>query len=90
MKNLLILFLIFTLASCKKESNLGVGGAVITSNQPLKITEVENRKNTYLCNGKVDFEHKEGRYVYEFQFTNGKPFLLTIEFTSRHLVYLNF
>ncbi len=90
MKTLTTLLLILTLASCKKECNSNIGGAVITSTQSLKITEVENRENTYLCNGKIDFEHKEGSYMYEFQFSDGKPFLLTIEFTSCHLVYLNF
>lgn len=90
MKKLLILIFAFALASCKKECNSNIGGAVITSTQPLRITEVENRKNTYLCNGKIDFEHKEGVFMYEFQFADGKPFLSTIEFTSCHLVYLNF
>lgn len=90
MKNLIILIFAFSLASCKKECNSNIGGAVITSNYPLRITEVENRKNTYLCNGKIDFEHKEGAFMYEFQFSDSKPFISTIEFTSCHLVYLNF
>lgn len=90
MKKLTTLILILTLASCKKECNSNIGGAVITSTQPLRITEVDDRKNIYLCNGKIDFEHKKGSYMYEFQFADGKPFVSTIEFTSCHLVYLNF